>query len=272
MWGIPRERRTLAVLEGRVNDPFPFSPIASRLYGLIIFASHYHTEEAGHFGWPWEPPQIELESSRRNRIVMINANKFSAAQGEQYSLRRIFLREAFSRKLPIDLYGSDWTRHWAQNLISCAKSDVVHLRDHIRLRQGLGYSHSRYRALNTRAFPSLGKVENKYSILNNYRFSLVIENDITFLTEKAMDPLASGCITFYLGPEPSWLRDLPGVVLLPHDSTSAINLMTNYLHQDGDTQKSPQIISNTARLTLSKTSGRAWERLAIHWLAHSNIS
>lgn len=266
MWGIPAERRTLAVLETRVNDPFPFSQKAARAYGSIIFASHYHTQESEHFGWPWISPLLHLTTDRRNRIVMMNANKFSSANGEQYSFRRAILRELVLQRLPVDLYGSHWTQSRTQNILQSLRHDAVHLRDQIRLRQKLSFSHSRYRSLNTQLFPSLGETENKFETLNQYRYSLVIENDLTSFTEKLMDSLACGCTTFYLGPKPTAIDGLPGVVLLPESPTTAVNLIRNYLSESDETVNNAQVIRDAAVNAFAQTAGKAWENLAKRWL------
>ena len=269
MWGIPRERRTLAVLETRINDPFPFSPKATQLYGLIMFASHYHTQERHLFGWPWTPPLLRLEVNRRNRIAMVNANKFSSASGEQYSLRRVILRELFLQKLPVDLYGSHWTQSRTRNILQQLRHDVVHLCNQIRLGHRLSFSHSRFTALNTQTFPSLGKTESKFEILNRYRYSLVIENDPSFFTEKLMDSLACGCIAFYLGPRPSEINGLPGVVSLPEDPTTAVNFIRDYFSSSEARLNPPQVIRDAAINAFSQTAGKAWENLAKRWLALS---
>lgn len=265
-WGIPAERRTLAVLETRVNDPFPFSQKAARTYGSIIFASHYHAQEIEHFGWPWLPPLLHINVNRRNRIVMINANRFSSASGEQYSYRRAILRELVLQRLPIDLYGKHWAQSRTQNVVQSLRHDAVHLRDQIRLRQKLSFSRSRYRSLNTRLFPSLGETENKFETLNKYRYSLVIENDLTFFTEKLMDSLACGCTTFYLGPKPAAIDGLPGVVSLPENPTNAVNLIRNHLSESDAKVNDAQVIRDAAVRAFAQTAGRAWENLARRWL------
>jgi len=265
-WGIPAERRTLAVLETRVNDPYPFSRRASREYGSIIFASHYHTKESELFGWPWMPPPGHPEVNRRNRIAMVNANKFSSAYGEQYSLRRAFLQEMVSQGLPIDLYGADWNRTRMRNIVQSLIHDAVHLRDQIRIRQRLSFSHSRYQSLDTQMFSSHGETKDKFQTLNQYRYSLVIENDRTFFTEKLMDSLACGCITFYLGPRPAATEGLPGVVPLPENPRTAVNLIRNYLAHSRALATESQAIRDAAVTAFAQTAGSAWENLAKRWL------
>jgi len=263
---IPRERRTLAVLEARVNEPFPFSRRAAQTYGQIVFASHYDTQERELFGWPWTPPQLNLEVNRCHRIAMVNANKFSSAHGEQYSLRRAILREIVAQQLPVDLYGSDWTQSKTRNLAQALRHDVVHLRDQARLRHRLRFSQSRYQSLDTQSFPSLGEIDDKFQTLSHYRFSLVVENDRTFFTEKLMDSLACGCTTFYLGPRLAAVDDLPGVVLLPESPASSVTFMRRYLSTPEATINEPGVIRNAAITTFAQTAGGAWENLAKQWL------
>jgi carbamoylphosphate synthase small subunit len=43
--------------------------------------------------------------------------------------------------------------------------------------------------------------EDKIGILSKYRVSLVIENEMTYLSEKLFDAWFAGCIPVYVGPE-----------------------------------------------------------------------
>jgi hypothetical protein len=118
-WKVPIRNRMLAVLESRVNEPFPFSRTASTRYGRIIFASHCHNSQTRElFGLPWNAPDIDVDTSRLPRIVIIQANKFSSISGECYSLRRRVIRDSVAESLPLDVYGADWKKsfHSESNL------------------------------------------------------------------------------------------------------------------------------------------------------------
>ena len=47
----------------------------------------------------------------------------------------------------------------------------------------------------------LGAPQSKQKILENYKFSIVIENHSSYISEKLYDSLNAGCITFYVGPK-----------------------------------------------------------------------
>jgi hypothetical protein len=131
---------------------------------------------------------INNQSRFSNKAVMINSNLFSLRSGELYSLRRKVLYKTDI----IDLYGFGWDK----NLSSKFKVLLVELRNlltytsAIKLKGQFDYF---------KKYNSNGPVKDKYKILTNYRFALIIENSMTYVSEKIFDALVTGCIPIYVG-------------------------------------------------------------------------
>ncbi len=146
------------------------------------------------FNWPQDsspddPHLFENWTSRLERIVVIQGNKFSARKGELYSLRRKVISKVQSTKL--DLYGNDWNagvifdcRRWFNSLVNSKMSEISY-----GSLFGVGYSYLNYQG------PSV----NKRETLTKYQVSLVIENSADFVSEKLFDSIKAGCLTIYVG-------------------------------------------------------------------------
>jgi hypothetical protein len=257
----------LAVLESRVNEPFPFSRTASTRYGRIIFASHCHNSQTRElFGLPWNAPDIDVDTSRLPRIVIIQANKFSSISGECYSLRRRVIRDSVAESLPLDVYGADWKNSFTQNLICAGKSDFIRLIQSLDSRSFQRASYGRYRHLNTRRFRDAGITDDKFGLLSRYQFSLVLENDAEYVSEKVKDSLACGCITFYLGPDVELLSDLPGLVRLPRDPSKILATISTCLIQNEHHLPNPKRIREAALDRFPHPSSEVWNSLGETWL------
>jgi hypothetical protein len=48
---------------------------------------------------------------------------------------------------------------------------------------------------------SISAIDNKFDILTNSDFHLVIENSSTYVSEKLLDALISGAVPIYIGPD-----------------------------------------------------------------------
>ena len=178
--------------EPRCVLPAGYSRTALELNDHIMTFGVAPNSQNGEF-WPqfWtEDLSTESNPQRiQDRAVLVNANKLNLSDNELYSLRRKCIKE-----LPgLDLYGADW------NISLGARIKVVAieiLKAPIRHFFTFPF-HSRFwfnRWSVTHA------PINKNEVLMRYKVSLVIENEITYLSEKLFDALASGCIPVYVGP------------------------------------------------------------------------
>ena len=197
---VPKSRRALVIWEPRIVDEKRYLFRNLNKYGSIFAASKNWAQEINgvSFYWPQTKSKFIPDFSfnwwkTRDRIVMIQGNKFSAHKFENYSLRRKILREGISQDLSLDLYGVGWNKGFFYDFSSWFKS----LR-RIKLRSlsakgifGMGYKYANY----------LGSPSNKFEVLRSYKVSIVIENSSDFVSEKLFDSVFSGCLTFYIGPD-----------------------------------------------------------------------
>jgi len=131
---------------------------------------------------------------RKNKIVLIAANKVSPTFNSNYKLRRKIAKQMTA--FEIDVFGDLWN--------SSLKKKIVH-----RIVIGLS-------ALKVGYFPNLielygslftkyknyrGAPEDKHLIIRKYKYSLVIENSSSYCSEKLFDAVINGSIPIYVGPK-----------------------------------------------------------------------
>ena len=181
--------------EPRCVLPAGYSRTALDLNNYIITFGKPHKDSFSEV-WPqfWEETLVADETSARNIVsaVMVNANKLNLAKSELYTLRR----KCIANISNLDIFGDEWnsstTNRLKVALIEIHKNPVRSL--------FTIPSHSRH-WLSRR--PSIIAPANKAEVLRRYKVSLVIENELTYLSEKLFDALAAGCIPVYVGPKVS---------------------------------------------------------------------
>jgi hypothetical protein len=142
--------------------------------------------------WPTQDFDFEKKTIRKNKIVMVNANKMSFHKSEQYSLRR----KCMKRILDVETFGSSWDMSRKARL----RALLIDLRRTLRGRSAPKLSALRYWFAN---WPPIEAPVDKNKVLSGYQFSLVIENSLDYMTEKLFDVFFAGCIPIYAGPEVS---------------------------------------------------------------------
>jgi hypothetical protein len=132
-------------------------------------------------------------NSRSDYLVMINSNKVSAISVENYSLRRYFAKGIHKEFLSV--YGDLWSssflnkvRHRIEVLFFSLTSGVMP-----NLKSIYGSLHVKYPG-------SKGVISDKHEVLQNSKFSIVIENDPSYISEKLFDSMINGSIPIYSGP------------------------------------------------------------------------
>jgi len=192
--GITRERSVLIRNEPTVVSPENRDSVVRKEYALIIDMGRPSSISRNTMPWPQQWPSAATEridfSPRKNRVVLINANKVSFLPGELYSLRRACLAKFDS----IDLFGQGWNmsfgekqKHYLSNLLIALKSGQLPR-----------FSGGRYFFRNYENWKCAPV--DKREIAKSYKFALVIENSKEFITEKLFDAFFSGCIPVYVGP------------------------------------------------------------------------
>ena len=138
-----------------------------------------------------------------NRLVIVNSNLLSFRSGEVYSLRRAAI---FNFDF-IDLYGRDWDI----SLSSKIKNTIIESIRVIKYPTKLNLRGYKLYFKNIKR--SRGAIENKFEVLSNYKYALVIENTKGYLSEKLFDALISGCIPIYVGEDLSLFNIPEGLVI-----------------------------------------------------------
>ena len=147
-----------------------------------------------YFKWPIGDFRSKLPNYkyRENSAVMIQSNKINFFIGENYSLRRILLYKSIKLKYPIKLYGTDWDKIAIKETF---KAFVYFL---LNFKLGFSINAIKY---TSRKYPHYeGISKNKFTTLEKYKYSIVIENHNSYVSEKIFDSLNSHCITIYVGP------------------------------------------------------------------------
>jgi hypothetical protein len=151
----------------------------------------------GNFNVPW--PQDwsqssdfkEVVSTRSDAVVLINGNKLSFIKGEMYSLRR----ECISNLPNLEFYGTGWNLSLLRKLLIFAEEIRLTIKGGLLPR--LSNSHGWLKKQSNWK----GTPKSKLETLSRYKYSLVVENSMDFLTEKLFDAFFARCIPVYVGPD-----------------------------------------------------------------------
>lgn len=193
---VPHQKSVLIRSEPRVVCPQNYSQATLRRFDRIFDFGRTLASTSTTFNWPQNWPSklpilIELNPRNSSRMVMINANKLSLVSGELYSLRRAALH-----LLPVDVFGPAWD----SGIIRRLKTLVGEASIALLARERITFSSLNWWFAAHQNY--LGVAEDKISTMKHYRFALVIENSIEYMSEKLIDAFVAGCIPIYVGPDP----------------------------------------------------------------------
>jgi hypothetical protein len=131
---------------------------------------------------------------RPNLLTMVSSNKVSPTFHNNYSLRRQFASELAPNVLIT--YGGLWNDNILEKLDHRFWVLQTAIRNH-----KMPNLRSLYGGL-FRKFPTAkGMIKSKHGVLLQSKFSLVIENSNSYVSEKLFDSLIAGSIPIYFGPE-----------------------------------------------------------------------
>ncbi len=195
--GLGPENCTLVHMEPSVVLPANYSRSRKRQFGTVITVGGIRSQVPSSVHWPllW-PSTSELQelrgTERTERVVVINGNKMSFIKGELYSLRRQAIKSVGN----LDLFGTQWDSKFVPRLIVAFKSFAQAI---------LSLKLPRLSGLNLwfQDYPkSKGPVDDKLKTMSEYKYAIVIENSVEYMSEKLMESLFAGCIPIYVGPDP----------------------------------------------------------------------
>jgi hypothetical protein len=241
----------LLMLEPRVVYPSQYTSRILKRYALVLAPGNvnFFNTSTGFIYWPYEAlenpqtPDEQVSSSevfyrgnvdkslfdyqnwvgREFFLTMINANKVSPVKEENYSLRRKFARVLDSGDFAV--FGD----YWDSSLLSKVWLRIATLAFSIKSLYPPNLRHV-YGNLHWRFPSSRGVISDKQIVLAASKFSLVIENDDSYVSEKIFDALVNGCIPVYFGPRLS-SSILPSPLLIryqgrPSELTSFLKELT----------------------------------------------
>jgi hypothetical protein len=195
---LPKEAmRVLVRNEPKVVRPQNHKPSLLKEMDLIIDVGRPDGSGGTKVNWPqtWNLDHLEgtqsLNSPRSNSFAVINAHKLSFVPGELYSLRRHFVTQSAQ----IDTWGPNWDAAIWRRGVTAIKEFMI------ATRHGTGISLLAVKGWFDNPTSYRGLSSNKLETLGNYRYSLVIENSLEFMTEKLFDSLFAGTFPIYVGPD-----------------------------------------------------------------------
>jgi hypothetical protein len=225
---IKKHRMVYIIWEPKVVDPRRYRSTVVKNFGVIFSPSSLWIKGVNvkYFNWPQvDFNKIDLNfsnwSKRKNKSVIIAANKFSVCEGELYSLRRN-LSTYTTANNSLDLFGHDWNKGFRHDMklvcFSILKSDLKNLK--WKSIKGVGKFHQNY----------CGSVTDKFEKIRDYKVSIVIENSSDYVSEKLFDSILCGAITVYIGP-PLEIFGLSEdvAIIVPPDAMSISNTIDRLL-------------------------------------------
>jgi len=137
---------------------------------------------------------FESWQKRSHTLTMIASNKVSPIVSANYSKRRKMAKELPAEVLKV--YGQLWSDSLYQKIYHRLAVTVTAIRQGTipNLTQTYGNLFRTYHTTN-------GIVADKHKLLQDSKFSLVIENSNSIVTEKIFDAIINGSIPIYMGPD-----------------------------------------------------------------------
>jgi hypothetical protein len=162
------------------------------------------------FDLPVKLPIYKIDNRPRTEdFAIVNEHKFSASRRSQYGLRRNVIRYFEKNQASqLSLFGVEWK-----------KGKLIELRRRLfALKQSFNSPEFKPREAFTDLWHSYsvlsGHMHEDCEDLQKFKFSIVIENDIDYVSEKIWKSLYAGVFPIYIGPDlsnDSELKDLVGV-------------------------------------------------------------
>ena len=192
------EIQVLLLWEPEVFMPEQYRKSIFNEYDLVI---PFNEERAKRLNFnhyllhPFDFKNHNFEKFESNRLTtLVSGKKFSASKRSMYGLRRKCLVSLPKAGIEIDLYGPNWN----EGLIKELRERIWVIRRCLRARKfpnlleafsQFGYNYSNY----------LGLMGEKVITLSQYKYTLIIENDLDSITEKIFEAIECLTVPIYIG-------------------------------------------------------------------------
>jgi hypothetical protein len=196
---LPGKINVLILWEPRSFMPWQYTHECLSLFQLIVPISPWRANRLGIKHWILHPisinREIELSAKRDKTVVMINGAKFSANQNSLYGFRRKISKALHKSDINYDLMGVNWKMNKIKEIRERAWSTRKEMQANNRpaLKEAFSdvfYNYPEYK----------GEVADKIYTLSEYKYSLIIENEADYISEKIFDSIFAKTVPIYIGP------------------------------------------------------------------------
>jgi len=189
------EKSYLIMMESRLIRPDNFEIDKHKLFNKIFTWDDNLVDNKKYFKINYAfklPSKIEKRFNKEKLCCLIVGNKDSNYANELYSERKRLIRW-FEESYPedFDLFGVGWNEYRFTGIKPIRVFNRIPIVKKIMFKY-FGEFYPSYK----------GKVDNKFEIMQNYKFAICYENikDISgYITEKILDAMFAGCVPIYLG-------------------------------------------------------------------------
>jgi hypothetical protein len=208
---IPRANRMLVIFEPKSVNPSQHTRRIRNKYGSIVIISESHRMSESDILWDYgvlPTPEIVEKTISRNgartgnrefEIGLINENKFSTNIDEAYTLRQRLIEKLAKSEHQVAVAGANWEKGFIWYTAKQAFAALIQLRGgHVPRISKIRFPFSR---ADRRRIAFLGRVDTQVGFLSRCSYSLVIENEATYVTEKLFNALVAGSLPLYIGPD-----------------------------------------------------------------------
>lgn len=230
--GGKKERAALIRLEPQAVYPAQHRFRVENLYGVIITPGSLISDSMPRIPWPYyfnqNPLQPETETSDLKMVIsnalsegvfdfakwmerpitlsLIASNKVSSIRENNYKLRR---KIAFQMpKGGLSVYGGLWNENFLTKIRH--RAGVVKFALDSKLIPNLSEV---YGNLFRKYVNSVGPIIDKHEVVRKSKFSLIIENDNNYISEKIIDAFVGGSIPIFFGGDFEKIGIPPRLVL-----------------------------------------------------------
>lgn len=251
---VKNKQHTILIrLEPFAVFPSQYRKSIERKFGLIIDPGKALNDKmiSNFTGWPYkyhlnpskprhDDPNLDDElkkiiksenfdilhwERRLNKIVMIAGNKVSPTSKSNYRLRRKVARQLKSNE--IDVFGDMWEFEFTKRLYHRLAVGFHSIKSGFfpNIFELFGGLFTKYKT-------ARGPINNKHELLQNYKFSLIIENTSNYCSEKLFDAILNGSIPIYVGPKNSEISLPDNLYFWCDGSIAQIRNFVNSLSQN----------------------------------------